>query len=61
LLGDVTESPISEIFSYIALFDKHFQPFMSGKINSEALVFYISIAAAFLLLATRIAETRRQL
>lgn len=61
LLGDVTESPISEIFSYIALFDKHFQPFMSGKINSEALVFYISITVAFLLLATRIAETRRQL
>lgn len=61
LLGDVTESPVSEIFSYMALFDKHFQPFMTGKINSEALIFYLSIAAAFLLLATRIAETRRQL
>ena len=61
LLGDITASPLSEIFAYIALFDKHFQPFMTGKINSEALVFYISIAIAFLLLATRIAETRRQL
>lgn len=61
LLGDVTASPLSEIFAYMALFDKHFQPFMTGKINSEALVFYISIAIGFLLLATRIAETRRQL
>ena len=61
LLGDITASPLSEIFAYIALFDKHFQPFMTGKINSEAVVFYISLAIAFLLLATRIAETRRQL
>ena len=61
LLGDVTGPPVSELFSYMAIFDKHFQPFMTGKINSSALVFYLSISAGFLLLATRIAETRRQL
>ena len=61
LLGDVSSSPLSEIFSYIAIFDKHFQPFMTGKINLESIFFYASISTAFLILATRISETRRQL
>lgn len=61
LLGGVTDSPFSEVFSYLALFDKHFQPFMSGKINTENIVFYLSLSLTFVLLAIRISETRRQL
>jgi ABC-2 type transport system permease protein len=59
LLGQVTEPPISEIFSYSALFDRHFQPFMEGRINTEGLVFYASICFAFLLLSTRTLQLRR--
>ena len=59
LLGKKTEAPISDIFSYIALFDKHFQPFMRGRINSEGIFFFLSVSLLFLLLATRILQSRR--
>ena len=60
LLGSVTDPPVDEIFSYIALFDKHFQPFMTGRINTEGIVFYLSVCFGFLLLATRVLQARRQ-
>ena len=60
LLGKITAPPFDTIFSYLALFDKHFQPFMSGKINSEAIVFYCSLTFTFLLLSVRVIQTRRQ-
>jgi len=60
LLGKVTSPPFDTVFSYLALFDKHFQPFMSGKINSEAIAFYLSLTVIFLLLSVRIIQTRRQ-
>ena len=60
LLGNITSPPLDGLFSYLALFDKHFQPFMSGKINTESIVLYLSITSLFLLLSTRILETRRQ-
>ncbi len=60
LLGEITSAPLNEIFSYLALFDKHFQPFMSGRINSEGIVFYLSLSVGFLLLATRVLQARRQ-
>lgn len=59
LLGRITEPPISAVLSYIALFDRHFQPFMRGRINTESIVLYASVAFAFLLLATRALQARR--
>jgi len=59
LIGQISEPPLSEIFSYSALFDRHFQPFMEGRINTEGLVFYASLCFAFLLLATRTLQLRR--
>ena len=59
LLGKITSPLFDTVFSYLAFFDKHFQPFMSGKINSEAVVFYLSITSAFLLLAVRVIQSRR--
>ena len=59
LLGKKTEAPLSDIFSYLALFDKHFQPFMRGRINSEGIFFFLSVSLLFLLLATRILQSRR--
>jgi ABC-2 type transport system permease protein len=59
LLGQVTDPPVSEIFSYIAIFDRHFQPFMEGRINTEGLVFYAGLCFLFLLLSTRTLQVRR--
>jgi ABC-2 type transport system permease protein len=59
LLGKITAPPFDTIFSYLAFFDKHFQPFMSGKINSEAVIFYLSITCLFLLLSVRVIQSRR--
>jgi len=59
LIGLKTEPPVSEIFSYMAIFDRHFQPFMEGRINTEGLVFFASVCVGFLLLATRSLQLRR--
>ncbi len=59
MLGQLTEPPLSEIFSYSALWDRHFQPFKDGRINTEGLVYFGSITVGFLLLATRALQARR--
>lgn len=59
LLGQVIEAPLSGIFSYTAIFDRHFQPFMKGRLNTEGLVYYASICFGFLMLATRSLQLRR--
>ena len=60
LIGKISSPPLDDIFSYIALFDRHFQPFMQGRINTESLIFFFSITFVLLLLSTRIQQTRRQ-
>jgi ABC-2 type transport system permease protein len=60
LLARITEAPISEVLAYTALFDRHFQPFMRGRVNTESLVLYGSVIFAFLLMATRVLQARRQ-
>jgi ABC-2 type transport system permease protein len=59
MLGRVTEEPINGVMSYMALFDRHFQPFMRGRINTESLVYFGSVTFAFLMLATRALGARR--
>ena len=50
---------MSAVFSYSAIFDRHFQPFMKGRLNTEGLVYYGSLCFAFLLMATRVLQLRR--
>ena len=59
LLGQVIDAPINGIFSYTAIFDRHFQPFMKGRLNTEGLVYYASVCFGFLMLATRSLQLRR--
>jgi len=59
LLSRISEPPLKSIFAYMALFDRHFQPFMRGRINTESLVYYASVSFGFLLLATRALKARR--
>ena len=59
LLAKVTEPPLQDVFSYMSLFDRHYRGFMRGQINTEDVVFYVSIAFVFLLLSTRFLAARR--
>lgn len=59
LIGSNTERPLSEIFSWLSLHNKHFQPFMSGMINTQDVVYYLSVTYFFLFASTRALEARR--
>lgn len=59
LLAKVADPPLADIFSYLSLFERHFRSFMRGQINSEDIVFYLSIAFVFLMLASRFMAARR--
>ncbi len=59
LIGRVSDPPLDDITAYLSLFDKHFQPFMQGQVNTESIVFYLSVCFAFLLLSVRSIRGRR--
>lgn len=59
MLSRQTEAPISGVLAYLALYDRHYQPFMRGRINTEDLVYYGSVVFAFLLMSTRVLQARR--
>ncbi len=58
-LGKVSDPPLDQLTSYLSLFDKHFQPFMQGRVNTQSIVFYLSLCFAFLMLAVRSLRGRR--
>jgi ABC-2 type transport system permease protein len=59
LLGQVTDPPIRDIASFMALHGKHFQPFQQGILNTRDLVYYLSVTYVFLLLTTHVLQARR--
>ena len=59
LLANVTGPPLSGVFSYLALHNKHFFPFMKGTVNTRDLLFYLSVTCFFLMVSTRMIEARR--
>jgi ABC-2 type transport system permease protein len=59
LLGHVTERPLSEIFTALALHGQHFQPFQSGIVHLRDVVYYLAITYVALFAATRVLEARR--
>lgn len=59
MLADITDPPFSDVTAYAAIFNRHFVPFQEGRMLSEGLVYYGSLTALFLLLATKILEGRR--
>jgi ABC-2 type transport system permease protein len=59
LVGRVTERPLSEIFSALALHGLHFQAFQSGIIHLRDVVYYLAITYVFLFASTRVLEARR--
>ena len=59
LLGFVTERPLNDVFSYMALWHKHFQPFQDGQVNVRDLIYYVTLCYVFLHLSTRVLQARR--
>jgi ABC-2 type transport system permease protein len=59
LVGRITERPLSDIFTALALHGLHFQPFQSGLIHLRDVVYYVAVTYVFLFGATRVLEARR--
>ncbi len=59
MISKVADPPIIDVLSYTSLFDRHFQPFRRGQINTEDVVFYLSVSFVFLMLASRFMAARR--
>lgn len=59
MLARVLDPPFKAIISYVAFFDKQLQPFQDGRIDTQGIVFFLSITFAFLLLANRSLIARR--
>ena len=59
MLARKTDAPFSDVLSYMSLFDKHFQPFMRGRVNIDGIVYYLSVTFAFLMLSVRWMSSRR--
>ncbi len=59
LLGFVTERPLNDVFSYLALWHKHFQPFEDGLVNLRDVIYFVTVSYVFLHLSTRVLQARR--
>lgn len=59
VLSRVLDPPFKALFAYTAFFDKHYESFQAGRVNTESVVFFASVSFAFLLLATRSLTARR--
>jgi ABC-2 type transport system permease protein len=59
LLGQVTEAPIRNVVSYMALHGKHFINFQKGVLNTRDVVYYLSVIYVFLMLSTHVLQARR--
>ena len=58
-LSRVTDPPFNSLFSSIAFYAKQFAPFEDGRINTENVVYFVSVTFGFLLLATQSLTARR--
>lgn len=58
-LAQVADPPLGSLFSYIAMWDSHFRPFMEGRIPAESIVFHTSLTGAFLIVTARVQAWRR--
>ena len=55
----VTDRPMNEILSALALHGIHFQPFQQGIVHVRDVVYYLAITYVALFGATRVLEARR--
>jgi ABC-2 type transport system permease protein len=58
-LARVTERPVSDVLSAMALWQQHFPPFQAGIIHVRDVVYYLVVTYLGLFGATRVLEARR--
>lgn len=58
-LARVTERPVSDVLSSMALWQQHFPPFQAGIIHVRDVVYYLVVTYLGLFGATRVLEARR--
>lgn len=59
LLSGVTDAPFDEVFSYLDLYQRHFEPFQDGAVHLRTLIYAPSLAFLFLLASVRLLQSRR--
>ena len=59
LVARVTEEPVRDVLSYMALHGKHFLNFQRGVLHSRDVIFYLSLIYVFLLLTSHVLSARR--
>jgi ABC-2 type transport system permease protein len=59
MLSRVTERPFSQVFTDLAIWQRHFPPFQSGQIHLRDVFFYLALTYVALFGATRVLEARR--
>lgn len=59
ILAKVLDPPFRDLVSYLSFFERQYKPFQEGRIDSENVVFFLSLTFGFLLLATRSLVARR--
>jgi ABC-2 type transport system permease protein len=59
LLSRATERPFSDVFATLALWQRHFPPFMAGQIHLRDVVYFLAMTYMALFGATRVLEARR--
>lgn len=58
-VSDVVAPPFKELFSYLAIHNKHFSPFSQGIVHSRDVIYYVSVVVFFLECSVRALEARR--
>ncbi len=59
MLARLIDGPLGDVIGQLALWDKHFVPFMRGTVNLADVLYYLSVTVLFLVLARNGLESRR--
>jgi ABC-2 type transport system permease protein len=59
MLARVTERPLQDVFTALALWQRHFTPFQAGQVHLRDVVYYLAVTYLALFAATRVLEARR--
>lgn len=59
IVADIASPPFKEIFSHLALHNRHFNSFAKGIVKLSDVVYYLSVIFFFLECSVRVVESRR--
>lgn len=59
MVADVVSPPFNTLFHYLSLHHKHFTPFSKGIVNTQDIIYYVSVTVFFLECSVRSLQARR--